>query len=209
MPLCYYVTLSLLFLLFASLLLRNSNTLRPRSLFKTLEKLIREVKPRSITEIGCSTGPLLELINYHHPEIELFGIEGFDFYKELSAEVIRDKILIADLRRPLIGIEPSEMTICLEVAEHIDPEMLDVFLKNIHSSTSKWLLMSWSSTYPRSDAPPQHISPVTLRQYRKIMKSFGFEESKALTNLFHEESLKFEHFQSWWRKSGIVWEKTS
>lgn len=179
------------------------------ALFKALEKIIQEVKPSSITEIGCSTGPLLEIINSHHPEIQISGIEGFDFYKELSADSIRDRIFIADLRRPLIGIKPSEMTICLEVAEHIDPEMLDVFLENIYFSTTKWLLMSWSSTYPRSDAPPQHISPVTLRQYRKIMRSIGFVESKFLTNLFRQESGKYEHFQSWWRKSGIVWEKTS
>jgi hypothetical protein len=179
------------------------------ALFNVLDRVFSEVNPVSITEIGCSTGPLLEIISRHHPGINLRGIEGFDFYKELSSPAVNNKIMIADLRKPLLGIEASDMTICLEVAEHIDPEMLDVFLQNIHSSTTKWLIMSWSSTYPPSDAPPQHISPVSLRQYRKIMKSLGFVESRYLTDLFRKESLKFEHFQSWWRRSGIIWEKTS
>ena len=177
------------------------------ALFKTIDKILEEVKPKSITEIGCSTGPLLEILDRQHPEIVIRGIEGFDFYKELSAQSIRGKIEIADLRKPLVGLEPSDLTICLEVAEHIVPEMLDVFLKNIHSSTSRWLIMSWSSTYPPSDAPPQHISPVSLRQYKMIMTSIGFVECKALTELFREESLKHEHFQNWWRTGGIVWEK--
>jgi hypothetical protein len=177
------------------------------ALFNTIDKILSEVKPKSITEIGCSTGPLLEILDRLHPWITLRGIEGFEFYKELSFASIRGKIEIADLRRPLVGMEPSDLTICMEVAEHIDPEMLDIFLKNIHSSTSRWLIMSWSSTYPPSDAPPQHISPVSLKQYRKIMTSIGFLESKALTHLFREESFKHEHFQTWWRRGGIVWEK--
>jgi len=177
------------------------------ALFNTIDKILNAMKPKSITEIGCSTGPLLEILDRLHPAIALRGIEGFEFYRELSSASIRDKIEIADLRRPLVGMETSDLTICLEVAEHIDPEMLDVFLKNIHSSTSRWLIMSWSSTYPPSDAPPQHISPVSLKQYRKIMTSIGFVESKELTHLFRKESTKYEHFQTWWRKSGIVWEK--
>ena len=177
------------------------------ALFNTIDKVLSEIKPKSITEIGCSTGPLLEILNRLHPEIALRGIEGFEFYKDLAYASIRDKIEIADLRRPLGGMETSDLTICLEVAEHIDPLMLDVFLKNIYSSTSRWLIMSWSSTYPPSDAPPQHISPVSLKQYRKIMTSIGFVESESLTELFREESLKHEHFQAWWRKGGIVWEK--
>jgi hypothetical protein len=177
------------------------------ALFNTIDKVLNEIKPKSITEIGCSTGPLLEILDRQHPKMVLRGIEGFAFYKELASPSIRDKILIADLRKPLIGVETSDLTICMEVAEHIDPEMLDVFLKNIYSSTSKYLIMSWSSTYPPSDAPPQHISPVSLRQYRKIMNRIGFVESKTLTNLFREESLNHQHFQAWWRRSGIVWEK--
>ena len=177
------------------------------ALFNTIDKVITEVKPKSITEIGCSTGPLLEILDRQHPELVVRGIEGFAFYKELASSSIRDKIEIADLRKPLIGMEVSDLTICMEVAEHIDPAMLDVFLKNIHSSTSKYLIMSWSSTYPPLDAPPQHISPVSLKQYKKIMTKIGFVESKSLTNLFREESLNHEHFQTWWRRSGTVWEK--
>lgn len=180
-----------------------------KALYAAIDKVFTEVNPRSVTEIGCSTGPLLEVISSRRPEINLCGIEGFEFYKELSPPSIKDRIVIADLRKPLVGLDASEMTICMEVAEHIDPQMLDVFLQNIYDSTTKWLIMSWSSTYPHSDAPPQHISPVSLRQYKRIMRSLGFVESKKLTALFRTESLKLEHFQSWWRKSGTVWEKVS
>lgn len=180
-----------------------------RALYAALEKVFAEVNPQSITEIGCSTGPLLEIINNQRPEINLRGIEGFEFYKDLSSPSIKDKIVIADLRKPLLGIDAGDLTICMEVAEHIDPQMLDVFLQNIYHSTTKWLIMSWSSTYPRADAPPQHISPVSLKQYKRIMRSLGFAESKKLTSLFRKESLKLEHFQAWWRESGTVWEKVS
>jgi len=178
------------------------------ALFNALNKVLSEIQPESITEIGCSSGPLLEILSEHYPATRIQGIEGFQFYKESASSSIRNKIHIADLRRPLLGIDTSDLTICLEVAEHIDPEMLDVFLNNVYSSTSKWLIMSWSSTYPLSDAPPQHISPVSLRQYKRIMREIGFKESKFLTSIFVNESLKYDDFQEWWRKSGIVWEKT-
>ncbi len=177
------------------------------ALFNVIEQVISDKDIKSITEIGCSSGPLLSFFAEHKPDISLVGIEGFEFYKNIADTNVSNLIKIKDLREPVTDLIPSDLTICLEVAEHIDPSSLDIFIENLKNSTSKWLIMSWSSTYPQPEAPPQHIAPVTYRQYKKIISNCGFLENKALTKIFRKESLKYRDFQVWWRKSGVVWEK--
>ena len=98
---------------------------------------------------------------------------------------------------------------CTEVAEHVDPKYLHVFLDNLKNLTSKYLILTWSSTYPpHADAPPQHVSPLPPDDVIKIMNEWGFKLDSEKTSKFLSESNKYSNFYFWWRESLSVWVKS-
>jgi hypothetical protein len=94
------------------------------------------------------------------------------------------------------------------VAEHIDPNSLDNFLENLKCISSKYLVMSWSSSYPPKGAPPQHLSPLSLKDYRRLMSSLGFHEDKQLTTKLQNAAKREPFFQNLWLASITVWVTT-
>jgi len=177
------------------------------ALFRSLLPLVKKIEPTSILEVGCTSGNLLTQFAEEYPKTGIAGIEIFQFLKDAAPANIRAKIHIMDLRFPLGTKLQSDLVICLEVAEHIDPGRLDVFLDSLNAVTSKYLVMSWSDSYPGPDAPPQHLAPIRRNQYRKVMSKWGFKERSDLTELCLEIASEEEHFHRWWAKSMIVWEK--
>ena len=177
------------------------------ALFRSLLPLVRKIQPTTILEVGCTSGNLLTQFADENPKTEISGIEIFEFLRDAAPANIRDQIHIMDLRFPLGTKLQSELVICLEVAEHIDPGRLDVFLDSLYAVTSKYLVMSWSDSYPGPDAPPQHLAPIRRNQYRKVMSKWGFKERSDLTKLCLEIASEEEYFHKWWAKSMIVWEK--
>ncbi len=177
------------------------------ALFKSLSPLIARIRPTSILEVGCTSGNLLSQFVERFPEISISGIEIFDFLRDAAPENVRENIHILDLRFPMDATLRSDLVICLEVAEHIDPGRLDVFLDSLFALTSKYLVMSWSDSYPSLNAPPQHLAPLRRNQYRKVMQKWGFQENSELTKLCLDVASGEEHFHHWWAKSLIVWEK--
>ena len=177
------------------------------ALFRSLLPLVRKIQPTTILEVGCASGNLLTQFADENPKTEIAGIEIFEFLRDAAPANIRDQIHIMDLRFPLGTKLQSDLVICLEVAEHIDPGRLDVFLDSLYAVTSKYLVMSWSDSYPGPDAPPQHLAPIRRNQYRKVMSKWGFKERSDLTKVCLEIASEEEHFHKWWAKSMIVWEK--
>jgi hypothetical protein len=177
------------------------------ALFRSLLPLVRKIQPTTILEVGCTSGNLLTQFADENPKTEIAGIEIFEFLRDAAPANIRDQIHIMDLRFPLGTKLQSDLVICLEVAEHIDPGRLDVFLDSLYAVTSKYLVMSWSDSYPGPDAPPQHLAPIRRNQYRKVMSKWGFKERSDLTKVCLEIASEEEHFHKWWAKSMIVWEK--
>jgi len=177
------------------------------ALFRSLLPLVKKIQPTSILEVGCTSGNLLTEFAKENPKTAIAGIEIFEFLKDAAPANIQPNIHIMDLRFPLGTTLKSDLVICLEVAEHIDPGRLDVFLDSLFAVTSKYLVMSWSDSYPGPDAPPQHLAPIRRNQYRKLMCKWGFRERPDLTQLCLEIASEEEHFHKWWAKSMIVWEK--
>jgi glycosyltransferase involved in cell wall biosynthesis len=181
-----------------------------RALFNSIFAINEFTTIKSLLDVGCSSGNFIKLVSENFPSIDCKGLEVFEFLKESASQSIKDKIFIEDLRFPIHAKFPmSELVVCLEVAEHIDPNSLDDFVNNLKLLTSKYLIMSWSSSYPPPDAPPQHLAPLRKSHYRKIIRKFGFTEDAFLTSqLIHRAKLE-PFFQTWWLDSIIVWKKNN
>ena len=157
-------------------------------------------------DIGCATGHLVYNMSN---DADSCGIEYFQYHKDHSNAIIRDSINIFDIRDPYEGELKFDLVNCTEVAEHVDPKYLHVFLDNLKNITGKYLILTWSNSYPpHADAPPQHVSPLPPDDVIKIMNEWGFELDSEKTSKFLSESNKYSKFYFWWRESLSVWVKS-
>lgn len=162
----------------------------------------------SLIDVGCTSGHLLSNVHSRFPKIRLKGLEIFNFLRDAAPTDVRENIEIVDLRVNLRSFEGNyEIAICTEVGEHIDPMWLDTFLDNLKHFTGKYLILSWSRTYPGPSAPPQHVSVLTTKEVRSVMEAWGFHQHTRYTDLVQNLSAKEENFFPHWRESISVWEK--
>jgi len=153
-------------------------------------------------DVGCATGHLVEnMLN----ECDSCGIENFQYHKDNASENVKSCINVFDIRDPFEENLKFDLVNCTEVAEHVDPKFIDVFLDNLKKLTGKYLILTWSSTYPPADAPPQHISPLYYHDVQKLMNSWGFELDQEKTEKFLKESAPYRNFYFWWRESLTIW----
>lgn len=153
-------------------------------------------------DIGCSTGHLVSnMLNY----TDACGVEYFQYQKDNANESIKECINVFDIRDPVEQNIKFDLVNCTEVAEHIDPKYLDIFLDNLKKLTGKYLILTWSGTYPPADAPPQHVSPLYPQEVQRLMNAWGFELDSEKTDTFLKASLSYRNFYFWWRESLTIW----
>lgn len=172
--------------------------------YQCIKKAFNLKSIETFCDIGCATGHLIEILSEYN-SISVAGVEYFEYQKENANESIRECINVLDIRDPLDIDIKFDIVNCTEVAEHIDPKYLDVFLDNLKKITGKYLIFSWSNTYPPADAPPQHVSPLPPKDVMKLMTNWGFELNLEKTRVFNQESLKYNNYYPWWRESLTIW----
>ena len=175
----------------------------------------------SFCDVGCATGHLIKLVKLKHPEVDVAGLEYFQYHKDSASSLIKDNINIFDLRDDIcdpiireeqnVDISTYDLVVCTEVGEHIDRAYEGMLLKNIRAlmHEKSQLVMSWSETGgvndKESDPYHQHLNPLNRKAFERMMTFNGFKllngRSMAMViNSFHEK--KFSH---WWRSSLSVW----
>jgi cyclopropane fatty-acyl-phospholipid synthase-like methyltransferase len=157
----------------------------------------------SFCDVGCATGHLVEnMLN----DCDSCGIENFQYHKDNASEHVKECINVFDIRDEIQEDIKFDLVNCTEVAEHVDPKFLDIFLDNLKKITGKYLILTWSSVYPEStDAPPQHVSCLYFDDVEKLMKFWGFELDQEKTDKFLKESFKYKNFHEHWRESLSIW----
>ncbi len=171
--------------------------------YKCLKSVFSLNEMHSFCDVGCATGHLVQnMLN----DCDSCGIEYFEYHKENANDFVKECINIFDIREEITDDVKFDLVNCTEVAEHVDPKFLDIFLDNIKKITGKYLILTWSSVYPESsDAPPQHVSCLYFEDVEKLMINWGFEFDSIKTEKFLNESLKYKNFYGHWRESLSIW----
>ena len=96
--------------------------------------------PKSLIDVGCAIGEFVA--GFVKLGIDAYGLEGTENVLDYL-EIPRERLYIFDLRNPFNSQRHFDLALCLEVAEHIEPEYADVFLDNLCLLSDK-ILMSFA-----------------------------------------------------------------
>tara|TARA_B100001094_G_C18030137_1_gene719703 strand:- start:127 stop:990 length:864 start_codon:yes stop_codon:yes gene_type:complete len=156
----------------------------------------------SLVDLGCATGHMIKHVKRNHPRVEVVGIEYFEYHKENDecSPLIRDNIMIADLRDPLHIDNKSDLVYSTEVAEHIEPTHAGIYVQNILRCAKELVVLSWSAGKVYS----QHFNPLELDEFLAYAATFGLYKDNVLTRKLVQAMDKRRGIYPWYRKSITV-----
>ena len=94
---------------------------------KKIDCIVNLVKPSSVLDVGCGTGKALQ--DFEARGLDARGVEGSKLAIQHSP--CRELIQQHDLRKPLRLARNFDLVWSFEVAEHIHPRYVDVFVQNL------------------------------------------------------------------------------
>jgi hypothetical protein len=162
-------------------------------------------------DVGCANGPLLYHMKKNYPGSRILGLEYFDWQKKAAHISVMDSIIVHDMRDSVVEVTKQEYEIvnCTETAEHIDPDYTNIFLENLKTLSSKWIIISWAETGGINDRIHddllQHLNPLKREVFEELLISHGFKKEEELSARFIKESLNKDNFYFWWRQSLGIW----
>lgn len=122
-----------------------------------LRGMLRHVFPVDavVADFGAGSGHYAKWLN----DTGLVTAYAFDGSPDIEL-VTKSVVLSADLGRPLQLWRKFDWSVCLEVAEHIPPDLTPAFLRNLDAHTTEGLILSWArpglhalgNANPRSEA---------------------------------------------------------
>ena len=93
--------------------------------------VVRLLQPKSVVDVGCGTGEFLLVFRQHGVQ-DTLGVDG--------GWINREKLVIppaqfhaADLEKPIKIDRVFDLAVCLEVAEHLAPEVATTFVEALTS----------------------------------------------------------------------------
>lgn len=94
-----------------------------------LGKLLREVlNPDTVIDVGCSSG--IYLLPFKESGCYVLGIDGASGVgKELDID--KGEFKVVDLRKPWTPPMRFDLSLCIEVAEHVPPEFSDLLVETL------------------------------------------------------------------------------
>lgn len=87
------------------------------------------VHPTSVVDVGCGTGAFLSTFE-RYGVTDVLGIDG-DYVKRKTLLIPEDKFMPFDLTRPLQLDRTFDLVMCLEVVEHLPPEVADTLVDSL------------------------------------------------------------------------------
>jgi hypothetical protein len=160
---------------------------------------IKEVfDPLTVIDVGCATGDLVE--EFNKMGILSMGLEGAETVKPHliipdNALVIWDLREVLDLSifNPLNMPYPFGLTICLEVAEHIEPEYAHIFVGNLTLLSKRILL----SAAPPGQGGHHHVNCQQPNYWDKMFGDYDYIRKQEMADKV------IELLKPWKHKPGI------
>jgi SAM-dependent methyltransferase len=152
------------------------------------QAVIDVLNPKSVVDVGCATGDLVKQFREYGLISE--GVEGSEH--ALNYSVIEDTF-VHDLRKPLSGSVVFDLCLCLEVAEHIEPEYTRIFLDNLACFSQRILL----SIAGPGQGGHYHVNLQPIKYWDDLFLELGYTRNQEIANRVKEK------IYAWRYKPGI------
>lgn len=152
---------------------------------------------KTIVDIGCGIGLYCKILfDYGYYVI---GYEGTPKIQNIS---VYDNIITKDLTKPIFNYEiiPCfDLTLCLEVGEHIPKKYETIFVDNLCKYAKNKLIISWADKEQYSASG--HVNPKTKSEVIFIFTERGYCLDYEKTEILRKQS-SF----SWFKNNLLVLE---
>lgn len=103
--------------------------------------IYKKLKPKTLIDVGCGPGHFAN--EFKRLGKDKISVTATDFSKAAEKFINPNVIFILkDLRTPLNLKKKYDITLCLEVIEHIDEKYEEVLCKNLVDLTKKYLIIT-------------------------------------------------------------------
>lgn len=87
------------------------------------------IRPRSVVDVGCGAGDWLAVFQQNGVS-DVLGIDG-DYVDRSILCISKENFKALDVSRPFTMDRTYDLAICLEVAEHLEPEKASDFIESL------------------------------------------------------------------------------
>ncbi|MHB1757681.1 MAG: class I SAM-dependent methyltransferase [Leptospirillum sp.] len=158
-------------------------------LFSYLKK-----KPSSVVDIGCGTGAWLSTISSMGVD-DFIGLDGSYVSRERLL-IPQNRFVEKDLSSNFCIDRRFDLAICLEVAEHISPELSEGFVKNITSISD---IILFSAGVP-GQGGTNHVNEQWPIYWSHLFSTFDFTMIDVIRpNIWENENISF-----WYRQNIFI-----
>ena len=159
--------------------------------------IIQEFKIGSVLDIGCGTGTWLNTWLNNGIE-DVFGVDGH-YVNPIQKLIEQNKYLPFDIKKSFDLNRKFDIVTCLEVAEHVEEECLDILLNNltIHSN-----LILFSAAQP-GQGGLYHLSEKPLTYWIKKFHSLNF----LAFDFIRPKIYKNKRIEPWYKYNILIFVK--
>ncbi|PIT94174.1 hypothetical protein COU00_00285 [Candidatus Falkowbacteria bacterium CG10_big_fil_rev_8_21_14_0_10_43_11] len=158
--------------------------------------LIKYFAPRSVVDIGCGCGIYLK--EFLNKGVEILGYDGSP--AAVEASLVGNKIKLHDLCEPLVLDKKFDLTLCVEVAEHLPPECADILIETLTDASDT--IIFTAATPGQGPRSIGHINEQPPEFWVEKFKAKQFTPDKKLTVKIKKEME--ENKVVWWVTKNLM-----
>lgn len=104
------------------------------------DKIMELFSPKLVSDLGCGTG---HYCKYFY-DISRWNVHGYEGNVSACENKVHEFVKCVDLTKPLETECEYDLTICLEVGEHLPKIYENIFIDNITNISNNILILSWA-----------------------------------------------------------------
>lgn len=151
------------------------NTRWPRQMDSLVTAILFTIpEGRRIVDVGAGAGNVVRRLR--EAGRECYGVDGIEGIEQFTLGMVRQ----ADLTKPIQWMPPADWAICIEVGEHIPPELEPAFLANLCAASTEGMVMSWA-TRAQANMGRGHVNCLDAPEVAQRLWRYGWWVNKRLT----------------------------
>ena len=154
----------------------------------------------SMADFGAGVGQLGHALKRRLPDVSYQGYDAGGNVEEFT----KDFVKFADLTTPL-SLPRAEWVYTSEVGEHIPNSLESEFIRNMHATNCRGVILSWAHVGQRGHA---HINCHSTDYLTHVFEELGYRKNDELTMLLRgPQDLHDQRYAYWLAENFLVLER--